>query len=182
MGKLMSESCSRVLTAVCIASSVLLFSVGCASDGGSGWVPENTHATLLSTPPAGLPFTPTLNAESILPGQNVATPIEALQSAGNIVPVTSVVTLEPQTINGMVAAISSVNGQAAYQITLFNDDLIALFASRQTVVAYSTAETHTITTSPLSVGATARVRGLLFNDGGTLRMVATEIEDGVPGS
>jgi hypothetical protein len=117
------------------------------------------------TPPAGLPFTPTLNAESILPGQNIATPIEALQTVGNIVPVTSVVTLEPQTIDGTVAAISNVNGQTAYQITLFNDDLITLFASTQTVAAYSTSETHTITTSPLSVGATARVRGLLFNDG-----------------
>jgi hypothetical protein len=49
MGKLMSESCSRVLTAVCIASSVLLFSAGCASGGGSGSLPANTHATLLIT-------------------------------------------------------------------------------------------------------------------------------------
>jgi hypothetical protein len=134
------------------------------------------------TAPAGLPFTPTLDAGSILPGQNIATPIEALQTVGNIIPVTSVVTLEPQTINGTVSAISNLNGQTTYQITLFNDDLITLFGSTQTVVAYSTAQTHTITTSPLSVGATARVRGLLFNDGGTLRMVATEIEDGVPGS
>ncbi|WP_353066269.1 hypothetical protein RBB77_07890 [Tunturibacter psychrotolerans] len=45
----MSEFCSRVLTAVCIASSVLLFSAGCASGGGSGSVPANTHATLLIT-------------------------------------------------------------------------------------------------------------------------------------
>lgn len=134
------------------------------------------------TPPAGLPFTPTLNAESILPGQNIATPIAELQNVGNIVPVASVVTLEPQTVNGIVTAISSLNGQTTYQITLFNDDLIALFASTQTVVAYSTAETHTITTSPLSVGSMARVRGLLFNDSGTFRIVATEIEDGVPDS
>lgn len=49
MGKLMSESCSCVLTAVCIASSVLLFSAGCASGDGSGSVPANTHATLLIT-------------------------------------------------------------------------------------------------------------------------------------
>jgi hypothetical protein len=49
MGKLMSESCSRVLTAVCIASSVMLFSAGCASGGGSGSLPADTHATLLLT-------------------------------------------------------------------------------------------------------------------------------------
>jgi len=134
------------------------------------------------TAPAGISFTPTFNAGSILPGQNIATPIESPQSVGNVYPVPSIVTLEPQTINGTVAAISNLNGQTSYQITLFNDDLITLFGSTQTVVAYSTAETHAITTSPLSVGATARVRGLLFDDGGTLRMVATEIEDGVPSS
>jgi hypothetical protein len=134
------------------------------------------------TAPTSLPFTPAFNATSILPGQNIATPIESLQSVGNVFPIPNIVTLEPQTINGTVAAISNVNGQTSYQITLFNDDLIALFGSSQTVVAYSTAATHTITTSPLSVGATARVRGLLFDDGGTLRMVATEIEDGVRGS
>jgi hypothetical protein len=134
------------------------------------------------TAPTGLPFTPTLNAGTILPGQNIATPIEALQTVGNVFPVPSIVTLEPQTINGTVGVISNVNGQISYQITLFNNDLITLFGSTQTVVAYSTAETHTITTSSLSVGSTARVRGLLFDDGGTLRMVATEIEDGVPGS
>lgn len=49
MGKLMYESCSRVMTAVGIASSVLLFSVGCASGGGAGSLPANTHATLLIT-------------------------------------------------------------------------------------------------------------------------------------
>jgi hypothetical protein len=134
------------------------------------------------TTPAGLPFTPTLNAGSILPGQNIATPIQALQTVGNVFPVANIVTLEPQTINGAAAAISNVNGQTLYQITLFGDDIITLFGSTQTVMAYSTTETHTITTSPLSVGAVARVRGLLFDDGGTFRMIATEIENGVPGS
>jgi hypothetical protein len=133
-------------------------------------------------PPTGLPFTPTLNAGTLLTGQNIATPIESLQTVGNIVPAASIVTLEPQTIDGRVSAISNLNGQTSYQITLLNDDLITLFATTQTVVAYSTSETHTITTSPLSVGSVARVRGLLFDDGGTLRMVAAEIEDGVPGS
>jgi hypothetical protein len=134
------------------------------------------------TAPAGLPFTPTLNAGSIVPGQNIATPIESLEPVAGVYPEPSTVTLEPQTINGTVAAISNVSGQTLYQITLFNNDLITLFGSTQTVAAYSTPETHTITTSPLSVGSVARVRGLLFDDGGTLRMVATEIEDGVPGS
>jgi hypothetical protein len=47
---------------------------------------------------------------------------------------------------------------------------------------YATADTRTITTTPLASGTVGRFRGLLFDDGGTLRMVAREVEDGVPGS
>jgi hypothetical protein len=132
--------------------------------------------------PAGLPFTPALNAGSILPGQNIATPLQSLLAVSGVYPVASIVTLESQTVDGTVTAISSVNGLTSYQVTLFGDDLTALFGSTQTVMAYATAATHTITSAPLSVGSVARVRGLLFDDGGTLRMVATEIEDGVPDS
>jgi len=134
------------------------------------------------TAPEGLPFTPSLNQASISIGQNVSTPVNALQTAGNIIPATSSVTLEPQTIDATITAISTVNGQQSYQVSLFPNDFIALFGPSQTVVVYATANTHSITSSSLTNGSVGRFRGLLFNDGGTLRMVATEIEDGVPGS
>ncbi len=134
------------------------------------------------TAPAGLPFTPSLSSGSIVVGQNVATPIDALQTVGNVIPVTAAVTLEPQTIDATVAAVSTVNGQNSYQVNLFANDLNAIFGPSPSVEVYATAETHTITSAPLTSGSIGRFRGLLFNDGGTLRMVATEIEDGVPGS
>ena len=129
--------------------------------------------------PSGLPFTPTLDAASLVPGQNVDTPSDFLQTVGNIIPPTKVVTLEPQTINATITGVSSANGQTAYQATLFADDAIAMFGAGQSVVVDVTAETHMIATSAPTTGSVARFRGLLFNDGGTLRMVATEIEDGV---
>lgn len=132
--------------------------------------------------PEGLPFTPVLDADSIAIGQNVSTPVDALQTQSNVIPVTNAVTLEPQTINGTVTSVSTVNGQNSYEVTLFSNDFIALFASSQSVVVYATAETHSTTAAALTSGSIARFRGLLFNDGGVLRMVATEIEDGVPAS
>jgi hypothetical protein len=134
------------------------------------------------TIPAGLPFTPALSPVSIVPGQNIATPVTSLQELTGVIPATNVVTLEPQTINGTIAAISTTNGQTSYQVTLFSNDLIGIFGSTQSIVVYVTASTHNITTSPLTTGSIGRFRGLLFNDGGTLRMVASEIEDGVGGS
>jgi Domain of unknown function (DUF5666) len=132
--------------------------------------------------PAGLPFTPALNATSLVPGQNLATPVNSQQYINDVIPVTNTVTLEPQTINATVASVSTVNGQATYQVTLFADDLISIFGPGSSVVVYATAATHTITSSALTSGSVGRFRGLLFDDNGTLRMVATEIEDGVPGT
>jgi len=130
----------------------------------------------------GLPFTPTVSAATLVPGQNVATPSDTLQYIGNVIPVTNTVTLEPQTIDATIASTSTVNGLTTYQVNLFSNDLIALYGPGTSVVVYVTPHTHTITTSALSNGSVGRFRGLLFNDGGTLRMVATEIEDGVTGS
>jgi hypothetical protein len=134
------------------------------------------------TAETGLPFTPTVSAATLVPGQNVATPSDTLQYIGNVIPVTNTVTLEPQTIDATIASTSTVNGLTTYQINLFSNDLIALYGSATSVVVYVTPHTHTITTSTLGNGSVGRFRGLLFNDGGTLRMVAIDIEDGVTGS
>lgn len=131
--------------------------------------------------PAGLPFTPTLNPNSLIAGQNVATPIPALQTVGNVIPLTSTVTLEPQAIDATVVSVTAANGQMTYQVNLSADDFIAFFGPAQNLVVYTTAQTHTITTSTLTSGSMAWFRGLLFDVGGTLRMVAMEIEDGVAG-
>ncbi len=128
----------------------------------------------------GLPFTPVLDVNSIAAGQNLATPIAALQTTGNVIPPVSVVTLEAQTIDGTVTGMSTANGQTTYQVSLFADDLISIFGPAKTVTVYATAGTHVLTSTASGTGIVRRFHGLLFDDGGTLRMVATQIEDGVP--
>jgi hypothetical protein len=134
--------------------------------------------------PAGLTFAPALSAAFISPGQNLDTPIDTPQYISNngTVPAASIVTLEPQTIDATVVSVSAANGQTAYQVNLFSNDLIAIFGPAPSVTVYATTATHLLTASPVVGGSVARFRGLLFDDGGALRMVATEIEDGVPGS
>jgi hypothetical protein len=132
--------------------------------------------------PAGLPFTPSLDASLVTEGQNLATPVASQQWQNDQIPAVPTVTLEPQTIDAMVAGVSTAGGVTTYQVTLFPDDLTAIFGKTESVTVYATADTHTITTIPLASGTVGRFRGLLFNDGGTLRMVAREVEDGVPGS
>jgi hypothetical protein len=132
--------------------------------------------------PTGLPFTPSLNASLVTEGQNLATPVASQQWQNHQIPAVPTATLEPQTIDAMVAGVSTAGGVTTYQVSLFPDDLTAIFGKWQTMTVYATADTRTITTTPLASGTVGRFRGLLFNDGGTLRMVAREVEDGVPGS
>jgi hypothetical protein len=132
-------------------------------------------------PPAGLSFTPALNTATLVVGQNVATPLTTPQYINNVIPTIGALTLEPQTFDGTIMATSTANGQTTYQVELFPNDLIALFGPSQTISVHVTSATQNISTTALAVGATARFRGLLFNDGGTLRLVASTIEDGVAG-
>jgi hypothetical protein len=134
------------------------------------------------TAPTGLPFTPTFDASSIATGQNIAAPLDALQATSTQYPVVNTMTLEPQTIDATVTAVASANGVTTYEVSLFPNDLMAILGTTPDVTVYATAVTHTITTAQLTGGMVGRFRGLLFNDGGTLKMVASEVEDGVPGS
>jgi hypothetical protein len=134
--------------------------------------------------PTGLPFTPTFGPSSIVPGQNVATPTDSQQYVSGVIPTTNFVTLEPQTVDGVIASVNNVNGQASYVVTLYPNDLMAIFGPSTTVNVYATAATQPTTSSTLAAGSVARFRGLVFNDASaqsssTLQMVASEIEDGV---
>jgi len=134
------------------------------------------------TAPGGLPFTPRFDSSSLATGQNIATPVDSLQAPAGQFPTVHTVTLEPQTIDATVTAVASTNGLTTYQVNLFPNDLTAIFGTTPNVTVYATSATHTITSTPLTGGMVGRFRGFLFNDGGTLRMTAIEVEDGVPGS
>jgi hypothetical protein len=136
-----------------------------------------------------LPFKPTFDRSAIFLGQNVTN-----FSLGNRnrqgVPASTTVTLEPQTINGTVMAISASNGFSTFTVTLASYDLIptlqaflgaqANLNNPNTVAVYADANTAFLDSGTIAVGTVLRFRGVIFNDQGTLRMDCIEALDGVP--
>jgi hypothetical protein len=139
--------------------------------------------------PPDLPFTAAFNASTIFAGQNVAIASGAIPATAPTYARASTITLTPQTLNGTIAAVSSGAGYQIYQLQLASYDPIPTLtavvgqSTRLTnpsvVQVYVNGDTQVLTSSSLSVGNVVRFQGLLFNDGGTLRMVCSMVRDGV---
>lgn len=97
--------------------------------------------------------------------------------------------LVPQTINGTISAVSSNGSFDTYTVTLAPYDFFPDFAvqSQQTtlltnpntVIVYADSNTQLLNTSPLATGSLIRFYGLIFNDGGTLKMDCAQVSNGV---
>lgn len=137
-----------------------------------------------------LPFTPVFTSATMVDGQNfygTTHVLRPLQSPADV-PATTI-TLLPQTINGTVSAISSQGGFAVYTVTLASYDLFSALATQpgqttvltnpNTVVVYADDSTQMLNGSPAAAGSVLRFYGLVFNDGGTLRMDCSQVNDGV---
>lgn len=116
-----------------------------------------------------LPFTPTFNASTILSGQNVGVATTAIASGAATA---TTVTLLPQTVEGIVASVTTSTGYNVYVVTLPSGSALASLAGVSSVTVYEPLNAQVTTTTALTVGSSARVNGLLFNDSGVLRMVA----------
>ncbi len=138
-----------------------------------------------------LPFTAAFNASSMAAGQNVAIFSGAIPTTGPSYPRASTIALMPQTLNGTVNMISSSGGYQVYTVGLAPYDPIPTLTavagqstnltSPNSVQVYVDASTQLLNSSPLSLGSVARFRGLLFNDSGTLRLICSQVNDGVVG-
>ena len=123
-------------------------------------------------------------------GQNVSitTHAQTIQGGPIYVPATTI-TLMPQTINGTITAVSSAGGFDVYAIALAPYDLISdlavqpgqttLVSDPSSVMVYVDSSAQMLNTTSLSVGSVMRFNGLLFNDGGTLKMDCAQVNDGV---
>jgi len=133
-----------------------------------------------------LPFTASFNAANMVPDQSI---FVTTHSTINSQPwQAATITLLPQTINGMVSAVSSSGSFTTYTIELAAYDLFpdlavlpgqATLLTNPNTVVYVDSNTQMLNTSPLAVGSLLRFNGLVFNDGGTLRMNCAQIDDGV---
>ncbi|MGH9508058.1 MAG: DUF5666 domain-containing protein [Terriglobales bacterium] len=133
---------------------------------------------------AGLPFTPTFNAQTLTGGQHVS----VYYSAGPTVsgrPLATTVVLVPEIIPGVVTAVGSSGQDVMYTVQLSPEDLIPQVASLAgdfphladpaTIYVYASPTTAMAAPDAVNADTPWRFRGLLFNDNGTLRMVCDAI-------
>lgn len=137
---------------------------------------------------SSLPFTPVFNASTVFPGQILKTYSPGTFTSQQTELATTA-TLIPQTINGTVASISNQNGFAVYTVNLAPYDLIPTLQQQvgpiprivnpNTVVVYVDTTAPFLNTGDINVGTLLRFYGVIFNDGGTLRMDCLQTKDGV---
>ena len=138
---------------------------------------------------ATLPFTPSFTTANLVPGQNVYMTTPKLSNAGGGYPSANTATLMPQTLDGVVTSVGSSGNFNLYTITLAPYDLFVdmagqpgatnLIAQPNQVVVYADSGTSLAGVTEPVPGSTYRFHGLVFNDGGVLRMDCDEVSSGV---
>ncbi len=132
---------------------------------------------------AGLPFTPTFDRASLSKGQRIEVVSAAQATAGggmggmmggSTVTATSV-RLGPQGVRGTVSSYVQSGTSATFTLALSADSAFAKLTGATSITVYQQASTELRGASTITNGSTVEVRGLLFNDAGTLRMVAGRI-------
>jgi hypothetical protein len=138
-----------------------------------------------------LPFAPTFSAANMVAGQNIlfSTHAQIVNGFPPLPTPVTTMTLMPQTINGTVTSISSTGGFTTYTVTLASYDLFPILAAQAgpttpltnpgSVVVYADSNTQTLNSGAPTVGGVFRFYGLIFNDGGTLRMDCAQTAPGV---
>jgi hypothetical protein len=144
----------------------------------------NGSTTFALAPQAGtlptLPFTPVFTAATLIAGQNVA--VDTSSISGTTATAASVV-LAPQTVDGTVASVGvAPGGMQIVTVTLPAQSALATLTGSTSVVVYITINTQMMnaTAALPIVGSQIRFNGLLFNDSGTLRMLAGGCNDVPP--
>jgi hypothetical protein len=139
-----------------------------------------------------LPFTPVFNGSTVVAGQVTSIGAMSYPTTGGTFALPTTVTLIPQTIDAVVNGVSTSGSYSVYSVQLAPYDLIVqmngpvanttdlLLTNANVVQVYVGAGTSLLNSTPLVVGGTFRFNGLLFDDGGVLRMVAGQVNDGVP--
>lgn len=138
-----------------------------------------------------LPFSANFGAANVVVGQNVLVTSNApLVNGFPPLPLpATTMRLMPQTINATVTAISRSGGFNIFTVTLAPYDLFpnlaarpgqpALLTNPNTVLVYADSNTQILNSNSVSAGGVFRFYGLVFNDGGTLRMDCAQIREGV---
>jgi hypothetical protein len=139
---------------------------------------------------SNLPFTPNFTAANIVPGQYLYVTSPSFTQTGMYnYPLANTVTLMAQTLDGVVTDVSSNGDFNVYTITLAPYDLFVdlagqpgasnLIGQPSQVVVYADSSTSLAGVTEPQAGSTYLFHGLVFNDGGVLRMDCDQIAFGV---
>lgn len=168
---------------------------------GGGMMPASMGGTLTVSIPTGtpysldadgvdltgLPFTPDFSGASLAKGQRIAVLSASgmmsgggmgggMMGSGSLGTVTaSQVRLEPQALHGAVSGYAASGSQATFTLTLATDSAFAALTGASTIQVYQQAGTRMMGVQAPANGQDLAVRGLLFNDAGTYRLVAAWI-------
>ncbi|WP_316411785.1 DUF5666 domain-containing protein [Mesoterricola silvestris] len=169
-------------------------SLAANSGQGGGMMPSGIAGTLTVTLPAAtpysydadgvdlanLPFTPAFGAASLAKGQRVEVVSTAGMMGGGMMGgsgslTASQVRLEQQGLHGLVSAYAASGSQGAFTLTLSSDSAFTTLTGANTVQVYQQAGTQLRGLTTLANGDNVQVRGLLFDDAGTYKLVSTWI-------
>jgi hypothetical protein len=137
-----------------------------------------------------LPFTPLFDSSNLILRQNVSVASNTTTLSRSGMQATDI-TLEPQTLNGIVTAVSTAGNFTVYTLSIApyhaipvtqQEIAVAPFVSvpnPTTVTVYADSNTQLLQSGAITPGSLLRFRGLLFNDGGALRLDCEAILDGV---
>jgi hypothetical protein len=129
----------------------------------------------------GLPFTPKFDSTTIFKGQRVgAESGNNMMSGGmgdmNVGTITaSEIELEQQGFSGTVSAYSSNGASATFSLTLAPDSAFTTLTGATTITVFQQPGTRLRGLSSVGNGSSVHVRGLLLNDSGTYKLVASRI-------
>jgi Domain of unknown function (DUF5666)/Domain of unknown function (DUF4382) len=178
------------------------FTMAANSGSGGGMMMSNISSTMAITMSSGttctfdstgvdltnLPFSPTNFSTNcaIAPGQM----IDVFSTGGMMMGGTgggmmggstsssmdaSKLRLEPQGMHGTVSNYNANGSQATFTLTVPSDSAFATMTGMTAITVYKQAGTQMFNTPSLGNGSNVEVRGLMFDDAGTYKMVAAWI-------
>jgi hypothetical protein len=121
---------------------------------------------------SNLPFVPKFDATSLAKAQNVEADTANPSSTSVIA---QAVGLQPQAIVGTVTAYVQTGPQATFVLTVPSDSAFAMLTGSTTITVFQQQSTELKDITAITNGSSVRVRGLLFLDLGTYKLVASRI-------
>jgi hypothetical protein len=132
---------------------------------------------------SNLPFTPTFDGTSVFKGQRIeAVSSSGMMSGGGMGGMmggatinASEIDLEQQGLSGTVSGSTGSAAPTTFTLTVASDSAFATLTGTNTITVFQQSGTELRGMATITNGNTVHVRGLLFFDAGTYRLVAARI-------